>query len=74
MDLATAQSKLTAAQAAYDAALTAQSVTHADGRQIRRFDIDKLRSEVQFWQRVVNTLTAKQAGAVNPGIRTAKWS
>ena len=74
MDFATAQTKLAAAQAAYDQAISAQSVTMSDGRQVRRYDIDMLRKEVQFWQRIVNTLTAKQAGAVNPGIRTAKWS
>lgn len=74
MDLETAQTKLTAAQSAYDAAINAQSVTMADGRNVRRYDIDVIRKEVQFWQRIVNTLTAKQAGAVNPGIRTAKWS
>lgn len=73
MDLATAQTNLANAQAAYTKALRAQSAGIGD-RSITRQDITKLADEITRWEREVATLTAAAAGSTRPGVRLASWS
>ena len=73
MDLSTAQSKLTAAQSAYDKALLARSSGIGD-RNVVRQDIRALRDEIVFWERQVAELTSAAAGSNKSGVVLAKWS
>jgi hypothetical protein len=70
--LAEAEATLAKARAAYDAALAGKSVTYG-GKQVTYHDIDDLAAAVDRAQREVDMLTAKAAGAKNPGIRIATW-
>lgn len=60
--LATATTNLEAALAAYGRALEAQSMAIGDV-SITTQPIDTLRQQVDYWQRVVDRLTASAAGA-----------
>lgn len=74
MDLATAQAKLALVQAAYDKALTGETVRYSD-MFITRQNIKILRDELTFWQRQVLALTAQAAGASGDlSVRTPKWT
>jgi hypothetical protein len=69
--LADAQENLAAAQAAYRAALAARSAS-SDGQSVSYQEIDKLRAEVTYWERVIRGLssTANQSG----GYSVARWT
>ena len=71
--LAEAQTMLAAVEAAYTGALGGKAVTY-NNRNVTYQDIDWLSTELDKWQGIVDTLTAKAAGAKNPGIRIATWS
>jgi hypothetical protein len=62
MTLVEAETLLTAAQSAYQAALTARSVTIGD-RTVINHEIERLGLEVTRCQRRVNELSAIAAGA-----------
>lgn len=76
MDLATASAKLAAATAAYDNALGAHSEGIGD-LTVTHQRIEVLRSEMTYWQHVVDTLTQKaQVGAdsgVSVGVLTPRF-
>ena len=71
MDLATAQTQYAAALAAYNAALAARATSMED-RSLQNHDIDKLRGEVEYWDRKVLSLTDTAAGRTG-GYSIARW-
>ena len=71
--LSEAQTMLAAVTAAYTGALGGKAVKY-NNRDVTYQDIDWLSDELDKWQGIVNALTAKAAGAKNPGLRIATWS
>ena len=71
--LSEAQARLALAEAAYDKALSGQTVVYGDKR-ITRHDIKMLRDEVAYWNGKVAKLTAQAAGVSNPGVLLPKWT
>ena len=72
MDLSTAQTHLDAWLAA-DLAVAQGRTVQIDGRSLSHEDAVKIRSQIEYWQRAVNNLTAAAAGA-RLGVRIAHWS
>lgn len=73
MDLATAQQKLDLWLAAEAAVASGQAYT-IEGRSLTRANLAQITERIQYWQRVVDTLSAQAAGAASPGIRFARWT
>lgn len=73
MDQATAQTNLDAWIAA-DAAIAVGKAYTIGNRQLTRADAQEVRSQLTYWQRIVNQFASRAAGAKNPGVRVAKWS
>lgn len=73
MDLATAQTKLDLWLAAEAAVATGQAYS-IEGRSLTRANLEQIAQRIQYWQRVVDTLTAQASGAGSPGIRFARWT
>jgi len=71
--LTQAQAKLALAETAYESALSGRTVSYQD-KSVSYQDIDWLSAELDKWQGIVDALTAKAAGAKNPGLRIATWS
>jgi len=71
--LAEAQAFLAACSTAYTSALAGKQVRY-NGRDVTYQDIEMLADEMSRWQSTVDALTAKAAGAKNPGLRIATWS
>ena len=71
--LTDAQTRLAAAESAYDKALTGQTVVYGDKR-VTRHDIKMLRDEIAYWNSKVINLTARAAGVSNPGVMLPKWT
>jgi len=78
MTLTDAQTRLAAALASYDKAQTGDtggvSSASTSERSASFRGLDELRSDVEYWQRVVNQLSAKAAGVSNPAIKIARWN
>lgn len=58
--LAEAQTNLDTAKQAYQAALTGKSYTYMNGgssRTVTRQDLSQLKSEMLYWQSIVNSLS-----------------
>lgn len=72
MDLATAQANYDAALAAYRKAVGVKAAGTGD-RQVTYQDIEKLRAELDYWDRLVNGLTAQAAGGA-AGYSVARWT
>ena len=72
MDLATAQTNLDNWLAA-DAALSAGQSYTIGNRQLSRSDAGQVRNQITYWQRIVKTFTASNAGSQNPGVVVAAW-
>ena len=73
MDLATAQTHLDAWLAADTAISTGKSYTIGN-RALTRADALEVRNQITYWQRIVKTYTAYNAGKSNPGVAVASWS
>lgn len=73
MTLTEAQARLTLVQTAYDGALAGKKVSYQN-KSVDYQDIQMLSAEMDKWQAAVDTLTAKAAGATNPGVRIATWT
>lgn len=71
--LEVAESKLTAALAAYDNALAAASVAQGDSRVVYQ-NLADLQKQVDYWQRIVRQLSGLSAGTSPPLASTAKWT
>ncbi len=71
--LTQAQARLTLVQTAYDAALSGKTVSY-NSKSVGYQDIEMLAAEMDRWQKTVDALTAKAAGATNPGVRIATWT
>ena len=77
MDIATAQTHLDAWLAANLALATNETYTistPSGSRSLTRADQPAVRSEVNYWQRTLQTLRAEAAGVANPGVKIATWS
>lgn len=61
MDVSTAQTYLNASLANLSKAEKAKAAGIADG-QVTHHNLEELRAQVTYWQRVVDSLTAKNAG------------
>ena len=74
MTLAEAESHLDAWTAANLAVSKGQSYS-IGSRTLTRADVNVIRHEIAYWSRVVDSITAKNAGnSTNPGVRIAKWA
>jgi predicted RecB family nuclease len=79
MDVSTAQSHLDEWLAADLAVSKGQTYSIGD-RSLTRADAQTIREQIDYWTRLVNTLTARasaQSGtfaANNPGVARASWS
>lgn len=73
MTVVTAQTHLDAWLAA-DLAVAKGKSYSIQGRSLTRVDAETIKSQIAYWQSIVNSLNAEAAGAVSPGIRIAKWS
>ena len=73
MDVTTAQTHLDAWLAADLAVATGQSYS-IQGRSLARADAAHIKSQITYWQNVVDSLTAEAAGGSTPGVKIAKWS
>ncbi|MCH7882119.1 MAG: hypothetical protein IIB69_11220 [Proteobacteria bacterium] len=71
---------LTEAQTHLDAWLDADTATSKGqgytigNRALTRADARAITDKITYWNRVVKTLTAKNAGMKNPGVRIATWN
>ena len=43
-------------------------------RSLSRVDTTEIRNNITYWQRVVSSLTATDAGSTQPTVRLASWS
>lgn len=79
MNVSTAQAHLDAWLAADLATSKGQSYSIGD-RSLSRSDAETIRNQVDYWTRIVNTLTAQASAtagtfaANNPGVARASWS
>lgn len=73
LTLAEAQAMLTAVTTAYTSALAGSQVKY-NGKDVTYQDLEMLATEMDRWQKTVDTLEAKAGGATNPGVRIATWS
>lgn len=73
MTVTTAQAHLDAWLAA-DLAVAQGQAYQIAGRSLTRANAAWIQKYINYWQGVVNALTAEDAGNASPGIRIAKWS
>lgn len=73
MDLATAQARLQLWLDAEAALAEARSYTIGN-RQLTRSNLAEVQGAINYWQRIVSTLTAEAAGATSGSVRTASWT
>ena len=79
MDVTTAQAHLDAWMAADLAVSKGQSYS-VGNRSLSRSDAETIRRQIDYWQRIVNTLTTRNAATsgelayTNPGVARASWS
>jgi hypothetical protein len=72
MTTAEAQAHLDAWTAADTAISTGKAYTIGN-RALTRADAEEVKTQITYWQRAVNTLTAAGNGVTNPGVRIATW-
>lgn len=70
MDKSTAQEHLTAWEAA-DLAITSGQAYTIGNRALTRVNIQEIRNQITYWQRIVSSYTAQANGSRNPGVRRA---
>ena len=73
LTLSVAQDHLDEWVAADSAVSTGQSYA-IEGRSLTRVDVSQIRTQITYWQNLVNSLTAKAAGNSNGGVSLAKFS
>jgi len=73
LDLATAQANLSAAETAYTNALSEGAGMSIDGRARQWETVKQYREEMEYWQRVIDDLTAAAQGARSK-IKVARWT
>lgn len=73
MTVTIAQTHLDAWLAADLAVAKGQSYS-IQGRSLSRVDAETIKSQIAYWQGVVNSLNAEAADNKSPSIRIAKWS
>lgn len=73
MDLETATANRDAARTAWLIALKAQSASESD-RRVTYQSVDMLYAQYLYWQKVVDKLTAQNAGVSQPLVAIAKWT
>jgi len=79
MDVSTAQAHLDVWLAADTAVSKGQSYS-VGNRSLSKTDAETIRGQIDYWTRIVNTLTAQAAAtagtfaANNPGVARASWT
>lgn len=73
MTLTEAQTRLAAAETAYDNALSSFSVSYQD-KSVVRHKLQTYLEAIEYWDKKVKYLQAQANGATNPGVRIATWS